>query len=352
MGMCTKKSCAFVITAVLYGLVYLTVVIDKNSFLENILSPIGSFLAFCYLIETYLTHLGKKKKMQQLWLTLALGCFFWTVSDVFWGIYALFFRLTPGDSVWVTFFYLGTNVTFLFTIILYTAEQVWNWRGIQFFLDAAVSVLIMGYLAWVLFLDRKFEIAGLVSVVGWIMTVTIFVDIVALTGMAIWIISIQRGKMPVFLRVMVFFMTLFYLNDLFWTNQFMEGKYNGPAITDFIYIFAILGIAFGAVIRNFMEEETILVTEMEKKDSGKRVRGIRILVSVAVLLVMVILRRLVGVDILHVAGMLIVYSVLTEIFKNVGTLKNIYPNRAGADHTKDGMGLFCVEEIENEKKNI
>ena len=74
--------------------------------------------------------------------------------------------------------------------------------------------------------------------------------------------------------------------------------------------------------------------------------------SVAVLIVMVILRRLVRVDILHVAGMLIVYSILTEIFKNVGTLKNIYPNRAVVDHSKEEMGMLCAEEIENEKKNI
>jgi len=283
MSVTKNKTLIFIFIAVYY-LLYLTAIIKQSDFWGNILSPIGALISFFLLLQAYYKP-SQPKYVRAIWLFFSFASLSWAVGDIMWAYSVLILGIDPLDDLFVTILYFGTNLFLLIGAVIFALNRFRKWNALQLLIDSlAMSVSIL-LLIWIIYFDSQYENLYLVSKVGWISAVTIFLDIIMMTGVAIWFFSIRAGKIASSVRLVTSCVLAFALVDLAYYYLYLHDLYISNSLIDSIYMATLLGLALSAI----MTPENITGaddTELygDYSNEGYRNQGLLLLVGPIIIL--------------------------------------------------------------------
>lgn len=260
----------------LYFLSYVAAVCYHLEFLCDILSPFSSFFAFSAIFITYLT-VDSKKTIKSSWLYLGFACLIWTAADILWAVNTILFHHNMLRSTWIELIYLSSSVFLFFSIIIYSIFEFKKWNAIQLIADSVTNTILFLLFIWITFFNKNIPSAALLSKNSSIYAISLIVDMVSILGMSIWYFSIRCGKVPAYLRINFYSLTLFYLTDLGWVYLHINDLYFPNSVVDALYVLSFLGLATGALFKIYTNQPSDS-NEFQFFNVGVRKRGLFLLV--------------------------------------------------------------------------
>ncbi|MPW26157.1 EAL domain-containing protein [Alkalibaculum sp. M08DMB] len=243
-----KKSNAILLLLALYYFIYLYCTILNLNLLGNILSPIGPFFAFIFIFK-YINGIPWSI-IKIFGLSLSIGCLFYALAEVLWGIFDYANLVDPGSSLTITLIYTVTNLLFFIAVMLYIVEKFKKWNKFQLTIDFLISCISVLYLLWALFLNRDIQTIQLVLDFGLISLINIILDILIFTIITIWYLSIRGGKIPLSIRLMTTGTVLYSITDIVWYYLEFHSRYIPNTLIDSFYILSMVLIAGAFVINS------------------------------------------------------------------------------------------------------
>lgn len=234
----------FIFTA--YYVIYALCTIIQSDW-GSILSPVGSFMSFIILVRIVV----KTKNYPRIMLTwgmLALSCLSWTIADILlaWDIFVL--HTDPNTDTLAQLFYAGTNFFIAVASFIFILRRFRKWNAMQLFVDSITITFSVLFLFWVLFFDRHYDSMALINMLGYSGFACLILDILLLTGLAIWFISIRDGFIPKFNRILAASILLFIITDSIYYYIYLKDLYHINTFIDSLYILSLLGIAVSSAI--------------------------------------------------------------------------------------------------------
>lgn len=219
----------------------------QADFLCHLLSPLIMIIGFYKVYKAF--YIMEYKMHRQLQgLSLSICYFIWTLTTILWGILDIGYQIKPMDF---DVFAVGNALTkiFLAIILIINSYQYFRkWNGVQILLDTAVISFFVINLTWIAFLDEDFKNIVLLQSDPAI-TVGIITDIVIITWIAIYFISIRNGRIKLFNRFLVSGALLYGLVDLVYYYKRFYGTYEPNLYHDAAYMLAFLLVVAAAQLR-------------------------------------------------------------------------------------------------------
>jgi hypothetical protein len=183
----------------IYLIAYVIAVIFKSEFWGDILYPFGELLSFSIIFNTNLkssqTHL-----LKNIWILLSLASLSWAVADILWALDDLVLRRNPENNYFITYLYMGANISFFLAVTIYSIYVFKKWNLIQLIIDSiAISVSSL-LLIWILYFNKSFNIFELINQDGLMYIIGITLDVSIFIVMAVSYFSIRSGKIPKYVR--------------------------------------------------------------------------------------------------------------------------------------------------------
>ena len=301
------------ITVLLLFLGYFIAAIFKSDFWGNLISPVVTLLAFFIAFRAYFyDRVPKRKHIHGLFLSL--GILTWGLTDILWAILAMGFSVDPLKVDAVDFGYMLTNICYMISLTLYSAQELRKWNLAQVLLDTVVSAFFTTETLWIFFLDKK--IGNLIILHGdGISILSICMDIIIIVLNSIWLMSIRNGKLPFALILTSMASSLYAVTDLVYYYQSIYGNYQPNSITDAFYVLSFGIMAFAGFVRSNTKESLSGIAV----NIGEKRRGYILLVIPA--LVILFKGILVG-DLLQMLTVILFYNFLTSYIQS-----NIYKEK-------------------------
>ena len=302
-----KKSIPIMLGIVIYFIIYLTSTIACSKFWGDILAPIGGYLSSGIIFRTYLKA-DRAVNIHKTWIFFSLASFSWAIADTLWAFYDLVIHQDPESSPFIPYFYLGTTVSLCAAILIRSVYVFRKWNVFQFVVDFIGIAASCLYFIWILFFNKDFTLFNLIiNGGGWINVATVVLDVTALTGLAIWCISIRGGKIPIYINVLDLALILFLVVDLYWVYQYVGNLYIPNSVIDAIYMAALLIISVAAKLKiSFMK--TAGSKQAEYSNVGMKLRGLLVLLFPALT---IMLKGFALNDLLTFLFIIFIYEVLT-----------------------------------------
>ena len=301
------------ITVLLLFLGYFIAAIFRSDFWGNLISPVVTLLAFFIAFRAYFyDRVPKRKHIHGLFLSL--GILTWGLTDILWAILAMGYSVDPLKVDAVDFGYMLTNICYMISLTLYSAQELRKWNLAQVLLDTVVSVFFTTETLWIFFLDKK--IGNLIILHGdGISILSICMDIIIIVLNSIWLMSIRNGKLPFALILTSMGSSLYAVTDLVYYYQSIYGNYQPNSIIDAFYVLSFGIMAFAGFVRSNTKESLSGIAV----NIGEKRRGYILLVIPA--LVILFKGILVG-DLLQMLTVILFYNFLTSYIQS-----NIYKEK-------------------------
>ncbi|MCE5344280.1 MAG: bifunctional diguanylate cyclase/phosphodiesterase [Eubacteriales bacterium] len=221
---------------------YAAAMVIKSSLLSDLLAVACDLLAVGIIF--YAVYTSSNKQFSLNFLFVGFAIFSWAVADVLWLLYGQVFHIDPADSDLIAFFYSGTNVFLIFTTILYLIKRLKKWDTVQLILDAAFFSIAIIWLFWSILLNKDIETLRSIMNIGVIDSVCIMLDFFQILLISIWYMSVRKGRIPPFLRILTIVIFLFSLADLIYYSLYAQGQYTPDTLIDACYLATLFGLAF------------------------------------------------------------------------------------------------------------
>jgi hypothetical protein len=201
------------IAFILITVSYLAATILKSDFWGNILSPIVSFIIFHIIF--YAFYMEKEKGISRIsGLFMAVGILFWTGAEFLWAVFEMLLKINPFESEVISYCYAFTNIFFILSFALYSIKEFRRWNIVQILIDTVILSYFIINLTWIAFLDE--DVRNIIELRGdWISSACIILDILLITLIAVWYMSVRSGRIPVILRYVSAGLLLFSIITLF-----------------------------------------------------------------------------------------------------------------------------------------
>lgn len=226
-------------------ILYLITTLTQADSWNYILSPLNALICAGILYFAYI----KSNKASEIRFTLfliAMGCFFWGIGDIILAAISL----TGGDGANAPasqIMYVLTNCLFLVSLLIFSLHHFQKWDFVQFSIDLITSGFLTIVLFWFLFLHGDVLALDQLIQSDFTSILSIITDIFICISIFSWFLSVRSGKIPGFLIIMSFGLLLFALVDVLYYYLEYNGLYQPSSISDFLYIFSMVVISFGAL---------------------------------------------------------------------------------------------------------
>jgi diguanylate cyclase len=303
----SKRSVPFMLSMIIYFIIYLTSTIVQSQFWGDILAPIGGLLSSGIILCAYL-ETNQPKKIKKIWAFFGLACFSWALADILWAVFDLVFHQNPENSDLISLLYMGTTVFLCAGIFIHSVQVFRKWNAIQCVVDSfGISASILFFI-WIMYFNKNMSSFDLISKGGgWITVSSVILDAAALISLAIWRVSIRDGKNPIFINVLDVSLILFFIVDFYWTYQYIDKRYIPNSLIDSFYMAALLGVSAAAMIKAAYIDDANF-KEQECSNVGITIRGLFILLCPALT---IMLKGFSLNDLLTFLFIIFIYEVLT-----------------------------------------
>lgn len=307
---------AALITMSLFFIAYIISVILQPNIWSDIISPINAFLAGFFILFSFYKSDRRISAYYSL-LFYSLACFSWAFADVLWAIDTLILAVDPSESNLITFFYMLTNVFLGSGVFIFAIYQFKRWNVAMLLLDLIIFSSASFFMMWILFFNRSNEIFSILTVDGLYSVVSIIIDILVFTGIIIWYLSIQVGKIPLFERLISLSIFGFALTDLYYYYITYNDIYVPNSLIDTIYLGSLLIIAAGALMPLRFELKDIFTTPALTSNIGTHAKGFLILLFP---MLAFLVRGFVLAEFLIFIALTVIYVALSSYIQN--SIKN------------------------------
>lgn len=268
----------FFITAFIVYIIYIFSALFDSDALGNILSPVITFIAFLILFKIFLIN-NKRKYERLVWLSYSLACLIWAIADTIWAIYAFVPGLDPENSQLIVSLYPITNLFLTAAMLLYGIRVFKKWNMIQLIIDATAIGLCSFLFLWIVFLNKSAVMFEVIIQEGLGSTISIVLNVIILIGIAIWYISIRKGKVPMYLIIMSAGISSFVITDIYYYYVYFKGLYIPNTAIDVVYMAAFLLLAFGGLASQIDEFKQLTPGKENCSNVGFKRRGIILLIA-------------------------------------------------------------------------
>lgn len=293
----------------MYFIIYFISTLYESDFWGDILSPVGTIIAFGILLYV----LKKSTRMSSIWFVLSLSALSWTIADVAWAICELILGIDPESISMFNVLYLIPNIFILISGMIYFGRIVKKLNGIQLFLDAIAISLAAITLFWILLMhsDINIFIENIDNVILFLYMVS---DLLIISSVSLFILSIRKGKIPsgIYLN---FFASVFYaVIDLLYSYIYFYNLYIPNSIIDSGYIFAYLLFAYGGLLV-LKQSNSAEVNKfyLELENSGRNKKSLLLLVFPAIF---VIFRGFQYTELILLISIYMIYQLLSSYVQN------------------------------------
>lgn len=238
--------------------VYLTAAVYENDFWGNILSPLLAFGAFGIVFLTSLELDWKQNRGRKCaWIFFSLSCLVWALADLTWVMYVAVFAEDPMESFFALNMYNFTNIFLFIGTGILCVRLLKRWNFIQLKIDTVSTAMAIGYLIWIVFLDKRTDFPEIVASVGWLGALSIFIDIMLLTLIFTTYFSVRKGKVAVYIMVMMFGIIIYAISDLIYFHFILADIYIPNSLVDAVSMLAFMLLAAGACKKRCMDKPTM-----------------------------------------------------------------------------------------------
>jgi hypothetical protein len=261
---------------------YFAAAIAGSDLWGNILAPAVDLTVLCCI---YLGFVRNQKQMiyRIVGSFICLGILAWTLSDIAWAVLDFVYRIDPVDNFVISVGYAFTNLFFTAAFTIFGFSVFRKWNGVQTLLDSTIITFGVITLVWIIFFNEDSRnFLKLQS--DWVSTASILMDILIIIWVAIWYLSIRKGRIPRFLRLTSSGVLLFALVDLVYYYQYFYGRYNPNSLLDALYITSFVLIAAGSELRTEYYSNSD-GTEMATYNIGRRMKGLLLMIAPILLLI-------------------------------------------------------------------
>lgn len=306
-----KRKCMGLL--ILTYLVYFVAILMKNNVIGDILSPVLTLVAFCFVF--YGAVIKEKNRIFQIGgLFYSMSIFFWFIMDMMWGISTLLLHVNPEESMVINYGYSVTNYLLLVAILIWSYTEIKKWNKMQAFFDVMLVSLCTIVVLWVFIFEQDMEKAAILQSDMIYMT-SLLADVVIFAWINIWFFSIRNRKVPFFISFSAGGSIIFALTDIIYYYQYFYKVYEPNSLLDGGYVLAFSFMAMGSLAKARTAPDTE-VRIADRKGIGKFGKKLFFLIVPAAL---VIFKRSQTQLLLYVVTLMLLYFIFTNYIQN-----NIY----------------------------
>lgn len=232
---------------ILTYLAYFAAIITKNNIIGDILSPILTLIAFCFVFYGFVVK-EKNKIFIIAGLSYSMCIFSWFIMDTIWGISTLVLHVNPEDNIVISYGYSATNYLLLIVILIWGYLEIKNWNKMQAFFDVMMVSLCITVMLWVFIFEQDMEKAAILRSDGIFMT-SLLADVIIFAWISIWFFSIRNKKAPFFISFSASGVIIFVLTDILYYYQYFYLVYEPNSLLDGGYVLSFTCMAIGAFVK-------------------------------------------------------------------------------------------------------
>jgi hypothetical protein len=212
-----------------------------------ILSPINALVCSGILLFAYLRS-AKGNFAKSSLLLYSLAALAWGVADIVWAVMGSQGN-DPASSPMIWVLYAIPNLFIMLALLTFAVKQFSKWNFVQICIDALIIGLMFMVFIWIVYLDKDASIFQIMMQSDFTSLFSIISDIVILTGVFLWFLSIRSGKIPRYIIIIACGAILFALSDMLYYYIDFRGLYIPNSFIDFTYALSLYVMAFGALIK-------------------------------------------------------------------------------------------------------
>ena len=191
----------------------------------------------------YTIWASPNKLFRTNFLLVGAAVLFWGLADLAWFMLDEVFFLDPNGNGLITAFYFGAKLSLVASTMVYVYSRLRIWDTVQLILDGITLSVAIVWLIWVLLYNKATDQLQAFVSNSIVNTLTVVLDIFLIIILGIWYLSIRRGALPAFLRLLVTSLSLFSVTDLVYYHLYASGRYVPDSFLDVCYLTALLGLA-------------------------------------------------------------------------------------------------------------
>jgi len=276
-----KKSKWIIVVVAVAFLCNVSAVILRLDFWTGLFAPVFDLLAVGMIFHAIFTSANKQFRLN--FILAGAAVLTWAIADTLWFIFDQLFFIDPDSIDLITILYFGTNVFLVATSLIYIYSRLRKWDTVQLVLDGFIFSTAILWLIWVLMYDKDVVQMGRLLTNSILNTASILMDVFLLIIIGIWYLSIRKGVLPAFLRIMGASVFLFSLIDLAYYNLYSRNLYIPGSFLDLCYLAVLFGIAL-SIKMYYLKYPSNYVNEHPHTNVGTMHKGL-ILVIFPVIIV-------------------------------------------------------------------
>lgn len=271
-----------------YSPVILFLIYNVILFLNiNILTSSAACIIYITYALTLIPVCMKKTKNCVSVLFFSLGIFAFGIADAIWIIFQRLFNINPLSSIFLSYFYVITNLCFVAAVIMYVIINIKNLHPVQMALDiTVVSLLSIGILTVLFF---RVKVFGSVAVSAFDISQFLYLalDAIGIAAMIFLFISSRSEKIQIYNLMIFLGIVLFFISDSLYISEIVKGTHSYSKYIDWLYMLSMTVIVLAVNIRwQQNKDEPLKQTETLYLNEG-RIKYAWLIFSVPVLIFIV-----------------------------------------------------------------
>jgi diguanylate cyclase len=237
-------------------------------------------LAFDYLAAAMIFHAiftSKNKQFRPHFILAGAAVLFWAAADTQWFIYTHLLNADPNENAMVNVLYFGTIVCLVAAMVLYAYYRLRKWDTVQLILDGLVFSASLLWLLWVLMYKRSIDRASVLLDYGVMNTLSIGMDVFLIVVIGIWHLSIRKGRLPMFLCILVGGVFAYAAVDLLYFHLYANNLYVPDSFVDICYLASLMSIAVSVKLY-YIRYPAMYANENPNTNIGNIHKGLLLLV--------------------------------------------------------------------------
>ncbi len=307
-----KSTFIFLISALgAFLAAYAAAIVGGNVTAPYIMAPLGALAAGVITLNAYIKPLAQRA-VPVIWLLLSAAFFTWAAAEVLRAVRELGMGASATENLTILHLRTIMNLATFVSSTIFIINQVKRWNRAKLVLDAVMYSIMVLTTFWILLLNRDITLVGLILRDGPLSAGSILSDVLSFMMLAIWILSVKRGKVPLHISFVVAGMMMFVLTDLYSYHVVLNVGYSAGSFINVQYMGAMLLIALGGIVRLYRKNIT---TAQTLNVFGNRVSLIvKYTVLLAVPLAAMAVTRFVAYELLIYLVLVAAYAVISFYF--------------------------------------
>ncbi len=270
----------FILIALFALFCYALAALLQLSFWADLLAPVCDLLAAAMIFHAVFT--SKNKRFRPHFILAGLAILFWALADTLWFMLAHLLDADPGADILVNVLYFGTNVCLVAAMLLYAYSRLRKWDTIQLVLDGAAFSAAILWMIWTLMYHRSFSRMELLLDYSAMNSLSVGMDLFLIVVIGIWYLSIRRGMLPIFLRILISGVFVYAAVDLFYYHLYSNNLYVPDSLVDIAYLASLVTIAVSVKLY-YIRYPAVYTNENLNTNIGNLHKGLILLICPALI---------------------------------------------------------------------